>query len=318
MKARVFITGGTGFVGANLVRRLVRDGHEVHLLVRPGYQPWRVVGLEKQVQLHEVFLADSTSVDRVVADIRPQWVFHLAVSGAYSWQKDLDEMVQTNIQGTINLVRAALKVGVEVFVNTGSSSEYGLKSSPPTEESLLEPNSDYAVTKASATLFCQFTAKQDKVRIPTLRLYSAYGPFEDPNRLFPNLVTHGLKGVFPPLVSPDVARDFVYVDDVVDAFIRVAEHTTGDYGPIYNVGTGVQVTLREIVDTAQRCLSIPGEPVWSTMAARSWDTKSWVADSRRIKNELGWRPSYGLEEGFKAFAKWYAENACFRSAYEVV
>ena len=183
---RVILTGGTGFVGANLARRLLRDGHEVHLLVRPNYQPWRIEEIRPDVRLHELHLHDAEAVARVVSQIRPDWVFHLAVHGAYSWQTDWEQMVRTNIQGTMSLVSACLKTGFEAFVNTGSSSEYGFKDHAPAESEPLEPNSHYAVTKAAATMFCRHTAQSRRVHLPTLRLYSVFGPYEDPGRLLPD------------------------------------------------------------------------------------------------------------------------------------
>ena len=119
---RVILTGGTGFVGANLARRLLRDGHEVHLLVRPNYQPWRIDGIRSDVRLHELHLHDAEAVARVVSEIRPEWVFHLAVHGAYSWQTDWEQMVRTNIQGTMSLVFACLETVFEALVNTGYAS----------------------------------------------------------------------------------------------------------------------------------------------------------------------------------------------------
>src|SRR5438552_1027906 len=154
---RVVVTGATGFVGANLARRLLRDGHELHLLVRPGYKPWRIDAIRADARLYEVRLEDASKVMSIVEKIRPDWIFHLAVHGAYSSQTDLHQMLLTNVHGTINLVRAGLKTGFEAFINTGSSSEYGFKDHPAAETEFLEPNSDYAVTKASATLFCRYT-----------------------------------------------------------------------------------------------------------------------------------------------------------------
>src|ERR1019366_3585260 len=156
---RVIVTGATGFVGANLARRLLRDGHEVHLLVRPNYQPWRIEEIRSDVRLHELHLHDAEGVARVVSQIRPDWVFHLAVHGAYSWQTDWEQMVRTNIQGTMSLVSACLKTGFEAFVNTGSSSEYGFMNHAPAESEPVEPNSHYAITKVAATLFCRHTAQ---------------------------------------------------------------------------------------------------------------------------------------------------------------
>jgi UDP-glucose 4-epimerase len=301
---RVIITGGTGFVGANLARRLLRDGHEVHLLVRPNYQPWRIDEIRSNVRLHEVQLHETDAVARVVSQIRPDWVFHLAVHGAYSWQTDWEQMVRTNIQGTMSLVSACLNTGFEAFVNTGSSSEYGFKDHAPAESEPLEPNSHYAVTKAAATMFCRHTAQSRQVHMPTLRLYSVFGPYEDPGRLLPRLITQGLKGQLPPLAAPDVARDFVYVDDVVDAYLLAAGVRTVGWGPIYNLGTGVQTTLRDAVEVARQVMGIAAEPAWNAMPNRTWDANVWVSDNRKIRAQLGWLPRHTFTEGFRLMVDW--------------
>jgi UDP-glucose 4-epimerase len=302
---RVIVTGGTGFVGANLARRLLRDGHEVHLLVRAGYQPWRIHEIRGDVRLHEVPLHDIEPVSRVVDQIRPDWVFHLAVYGAFSSQTDLQQVVQTNIHGTFNLVQACLKTGFEAFVNTGSSSEYGFKDHPPAETEALEPDSPYAVTKAASTLFCRQTARQQHVHLPTLRLYSVYGPYEDPTRLVSTLIVRGLGGELPPLAGPETARDFVHVNDVVEAYLLAATHRGQEPGAIYNVGSSVQTTVREAVAVARQVLKISVEPIWGTMPARLWDTSVWISDNRKICKELGWTPRHDFLLGFTAAVEWF-------------
>lgn len=296
---RVIITGGTGFVGSNLTRRLLVDGHQVHLLVRPSYNPWRIQEIQKDVQLHQIDFTQRDDLANIIKMIKPDWVFHLAAHGAYSWQTDLRQMVETNIIGTINLVEACLKTGFEAFINTGTSSEYGFKDHSPSEEERLEPNSHYAVTKASASLFCNYVARSKGLRIYTFRLYSVYGPYEDPKRLIPTLIRYGLKGTLPPLVDPDIAHDYIYIDDVVDAYILAASTHKQDLGVVYNVGTGKQTSMREVVEIACKILKIKIEPKWSTLQNRIWDTHTWVADNRLIKEKLNWQPKYSFEEGFR-------------------
>ena len=304
---RVLLTGGTGFVGANLARRLLRDGHELHLLVRPGYQPWRIEEIRAEVQLHERHLHEVEAVSRLVSQIRPEWVFHLAAHGAYSWQTDWEQMVQTNIQGTMSLLSACLKTGFEAFVNTGSSSEYGFKDHAPAESEPIEPNSPYAVTKAAATMFCRQAAQSQHAHVPTLRLYSVFGPYEDPGRLLPVLIMRGLSGEWPPLADPEVARDFVYVDDVVEACLLAATRRTPEWGPIYNVGTGVQTTLREAVAAARQVMGITAEPVWNDMPNRRWDAKVWVSDNRKLREQLGWQPRRTFAEGLRLMRDWFRQ-----------
>jgi len=306
--ARVLVTGATGFVGANLVRRLLADGHEVHCTVRPGHATWRIDDIRPDLRLHVVDLADEDEVRAKVARIRPDWVFHLAAHGAYPAQTNLAEMIRTNVQGTVNLVEACVAIGFEAFVNTGSSSEYGWKDHAPAETEPLEPNSHYAVTKASATQFCRLTGRAHGVRLTTLRLYSVYGPWEEPTRLMPTLIRRGRRGELPPLVDPDVARDYVYVDDVVEAYLVAATHDGQELGSVFNVGTGVQTTLRAAVAVARRVLGLAAEPIWGSMPNRSWDTTVWVADIRAIGTALGWAPRHGFESGFRRMVAWFADR----------
>jgi nucleoside-diphosphate-sugar epimerase len=200
------------------------------------------------------------------------------------------------VRGTQNAVRAGRRVVV-----AGSSSEYGLKAHAPAEEEPLQPNSPYAQAKAAATTL----ALEHGAAV--LRLYSAYGPWEEPNRLIPTLLVRGLAGELPPLVSPHVARDFVHCDDVCEAFL-LAE-ANAEPGRAYNVGSGRQTTVADVVAVARRLLGIAAEPEWGSMPDRRWDTETWVADPRRIREELGWEARLGLEDGLRRTLHWLRTEA---------
>ncbi len=313
---QILVTGGTGFVGANLVRRLVHDGHTVHLLVRQGYASWRIESIRHEVQMHPVDMRDADSLTAVVASIRPEWTFHLAVYGAYSSQSDVRQIIQTNIVNTVNLVEACLKTGFEAFVNTGSSSEYGFKDHAPTEKEWVDPNSYYAVSKVSAAHYIRYSAQRYKQRMPTLRLYSVYGPYEEPTRLLPTLVLYGLSDRLPPLVNPNIARDYVYVDDVSEAYLCAAAGHDPELGAIYNIGSGQQTTLREAVETVRRILNIGAEPQWGTMPDRSWDTDKWISDPSAIRRALGWQANVSFEEGLRQMIDWLRANPDMRDYYQ--
>ena len=313
----MLVTGAGGFVGANLLRRLVADGHRVTGVVRPHSDRWRLADLDGDVELVEVDLCDQDSVRRVVATVRPERAFHLAAHGGYSWQRDVTRIIATNLLATTVLVEACRQAGVAAFVHAGSSSEYGLKDHAPSEDEPLEPNSEYAVAKASATMFCRYAARHDGFPAVTLRLYSVFGPFEDPRRLVPALVAHGLRNQFPPLVAPDVARDFVWVDDVVDALVLAGAAASTRAGAVYNVGTGSQTSVGEIVDIARTVLGIDAEPVWGSMAERAWDTTCWVADNRRIRAELGWEPRTDVAAGLGRTVAWLTANRRLWDVYGV-
>ena len=307
------MSGAAGFVGANLVRRLLVEGHQVRVLLRPGGATWRLDGLGNDLERDEVDLRDADAVDAAVRAARPDWVFHLAASGAYSWQTDALAIVATNVLGTAAFVAAAVRAGFESFVHAGSSSEYGAKDHAPSEDEPLEPNSEYAVAKAAATMLCRHVAREQGLRLATLRLYSVYGPFEEPRRLVPTLIVRGLEGRLPPLVAPGAAHDFVHVDDVVDAFLVAA--AAAPSGAVYNVGSGVQTSLREVVDIARERLDVDDEPAWGTEPSRPWDTPVWVADVSRIARELGWKPRTAFADGFGRTVDWLARDPLLDAVY---
>jgi nucleoside-diphosphate-sugar epimerase len=216
----------------------------------------------------------------------------------------------------VNLVEAGLRAGFAAFVNAGSSSEYGFKDHAPSEREWLEPNSHYAVSKAAATHVCRYTAQTRGVAIRTLRLYSVYGPWEEPARLMPTLVARGLRGELPPLVDPGIARDYVYADDVSDAFVRAAATSGQEPGAVYNVGSGVQTALGDVVEVARRVLGVAAEPSWGTMEARRWDTSIWVSDPRAIERALGWRAQRSFEDGFRRLVEWLRSEPSLLRRYQ--
>ena len=316
--SRAIVTGGAGFVAANLIRRLLQDGHDVIATVRPQSDTWRIDGLGSEIDCVELDITDPERVAGIVGRVKPDTIFHLASHGAYSWQHERRRIFDTNIGGTMNILDAAVGHDVGTVVMAGSSSEYGFKDHSPAETEALEPNSDYALAKAAATLLGGHIGRSESVNVVTLRLYSAYGPWEEPSRLVPRLIANALSGHLPPLVDPDIARDFVFTADVVDGFIRAAEHAATATDRVYNLGSGRQTTLREIVETTRRLFAVREEPVWNTMARRTWDTKVWVADPARIRTELGWEASTSLEQGLVSTAEWLEKTeADIRERYAV-
>jgi UDP-glucose 4-epimerase len=301
---RALVTGAAGFLGANLVQHLNRDGHDVTAVLRPGGDSWRLDEVENDLCTVELDLRDTAAIARLVGTTKPQWIFHLAAHGAYSWQTDTTAMIDINISATAALLAAARSVGVQAFVNAGSSSEYGLKAHPPREDEWLEPNSPYAATKAAGTHFTALAAAQGLPAV-TLRLYSIYGPWEDPGRLVPALVREAACQGLPPLASPQTSRDFVYVEDCCDALLRAARRgAPSGPGAVLNLGSGRQTRLSELVEIARQALDVAALPAWGTMDSRHWDTNTWVSDSRAAAEHLDWSASTSLGEGLTKTASW--------------
>ena len=304
LNERFFITGAAGFVGSCLTRKLVGLGCEVHALIRASTSRWRLGGLEQKVALHTGDLNDGERLRELIGEIQPTVVYHLAVHGAYPTQTNADQIILTDMFGTYNLLKACSEVDYKVFVNTGSSSEYGSKQYAMRECDLLEPSSYYAVAKAAQTLVSQHMARADRRPINTFRLFSVYGPYEEPTRLVPTLVRRCLEGKELDMVSPDTARDFVYVEDVVEAYLQIGQLSL-QCGEVFNIGTGIQSSMRDVVRAVFRSTGAKVKVNWGTLPARSWDTETWLAETTKVRRILKWTPRTSLADGIERTTEWF-------------
>lgn len=310
------LTGASGFVGANLARRLLAEGQELHCIVRPAHAQWRVQELIGKAFFHDVNLSDHTRVAALVHELTPDWVFNCAAYGAYPDQTDFDIALAVNVVDTLNLVRTCVTAGATVIVHAGSSSEYGVLDHAPTEDEPLRPISAYAATKAAATLMLNYLSDFAQAPVTVLRLYSVYGPWEAPTRLIPTLLTSAARGEWPPMASTSTARDFVFVDDAVDAILAVARHGWSTHSPhVFNVGTGRQTSLLELVNTVRELFGLDGEPQWGGFAPRAWDCAVWVANPTCIANNIGWQAGTGLRSGLSRTYSWMMACAEAKTVY---
>lgn len=307
LKRVYLITGASGFIGSCLTRRLIAENAEVHLFLKKDARTWRIDDLLKKVIVHVCDLSDLNELHVLITKIKPTIIYHLATYGAYSFQNDADRCVQTNIQGTWHLLKAVSKVDYELFVNTGSSSEYGFKKLPMKETDLLEPASYYAATKASQTLLCSHMARAEKKPIVTLRPFSVYGPYEEPSRFIPTLMKALLFKAKMDLVSPEISRDHIYVDDMVSAYLQV-DQLKEFPGETFNIGTGVQSSIRDVVETAVRVTARTADFKWGAMPSRLWDTTIWISDITKTKQLLNWTPAVSLEKGLLQTWEWFQAN----------
>jgi nucleoside-diphosphate-sugar epimerase len=304
-RERVLVTGGSGFIGACLARALIADGHEVHLVLRSPSDCWRLASLHRRFTAHAADLRDSAALRRAVAACRPEVVYHLAAFGAYPSQTDRHAILATNLLGTANLLDALEGHDYRAVVHTGSSSEYGHKPGPIREDDCPEPRSDYGVAKAAATLLCQAEAMRGGPVI-TVRVFSAYGPWDDPGRLPSHVMGCSMRGEVPRVTAGCQPRDFIYVDDVI-ALLRVAAGRPDLAGRILHAGTGVQSTVRQMVETIAAVCGGPA-PEFGTLAPRPGEPACWVASIEQTTRLTGWRPLHDLSSGVAAMKRWWLEH----------
>ncbi len=307
MNTPILITGSTGFIGSNLTHSLVSKGYEVHLIIREQSNLWRLTDIVQKVKIHYSDLLEFDSVRLIVDKIKPKTIFHLATYGAYSYQNEMDTIKLVNLDSTINLIKICANYNFSIFINTGSNSEYGFKEHPMRESDSLEPNSYYSVFKSASTLFCQFESISKQLPIVTIRPFHVYGPYEEPTRLIPTLITNLLHNTCPPLVGPNIKRDMIYIEDVIDFYIMLASKSL-NIGKIYNIGSGIQSSIKEIVDITRKLMNSNVSIQWNTMDNRQWDSENWCADMSLVQKIYNWKPKNNLYQGLLKTILWYQKN----------
>ena len=305
LKGPIFIFGSSGFIGANLVNEISIVRNDYFALTHDARSAWRLKLLN--IPENNILHCDITSLISVsnVFDLyKPKTIFNLAAYGAYSKQSDVCLIYDTNVNGTVNILENCSNISA--YVHAGSSSEYGTNSNAPKEEDKLIPNSHYSSSKISASYIIKYYADIKKIPAINLRLYSVYGPWEEPDRLFPILIEKARNNTFPNLVEKDISRDFVYVTDVVEAFIDSANNMNEIIaGNSYNICTGVKTTLENLVELIIKEFNISETPSWGKMQNRSWDLKDWYGNPQKSNNELKWVAKTSLIEGIKITNNWH-------------
>ena len=302
----ILVLGASGFVGANLIRAIAAVRNDV-TGTASRLPAWRLDGLDAGTVVQVDLLAPG-ALENLVATVRPRTVFNCVSYGAYSFETSPDRIYQTNFMLTARLLESLAAFNPPVrFIHAGSSSEYGENCAGPEETAQLAPNSEYAVSKAAASQLIHFWGRKRGFGCCNLRLYSVYGPLEDSSRLIPNVVRQGLAGAYPEFVDPAISRDFVYVDDVCEAFFDAAVRLDEpDYGQSFNIGTGVKTDIRTVAGIAAGIFGIEHPPAF-TMPARRWDLADWFANPERARARLGWKARTGFHDGLVQTARWYRE-----------
>ncbi len=236
---KIAITGASGFIGANLARYFSQK-HEVFALSR-NVTNWRLNNTDiNKIHLN---LKNRSTVKEVIRSIRPDTIVHCAVYGGYHFESDTNEIINTNILGTINLLDACNNV--PIFINTGSSSEYGIKYSPMKETDVIAPTTDYGMSKALITNLLRSL----KFNAVTLRLFSAYGYYEEKHRLIPYVIFNAIRNKTAVLSDKNNVRDFIFIEDINEAYNRAIKNFNKiENGEIFNVGSGKESRIADVVN----------------------------------------------------------------------
>lgn len=308
LKGPVFVFGASGFIGANLFNDIFKIRKDCYALTHDATKAWRLKLLNVPFEniIHCDILSNN-SVQEVFEKYKPQTIFNLAAYGAYSKQSNVNLTYETNVLGTVNILQNCTRE--MVYIHAGSSSEYGFNCTTPKETDRVEPNSHYAVSKVSAAYLLEYYAKVFDLKTLNLRLYSIYGYWEEPDRLIPKLIENARKKQLPSLVSPDISRDFVFIEDCIEAFLDAAlKINSSTSGRSYNIATGRKTTMGDLVDTTRKTFGIVQEPQWGSMSNRKWDLAEWYGNPHAFEEDFDWKARTSLETGLSKYSKWQEEE----------
>jgi len=303
LEGPILVLGASGFIGANLFKILLSKREDVYGVCRLE-KGWRLEGVDtKNIMFTDV--NDSAALKNLINTITPRTVFDFISYGAYSFEESHEIVYQTNFLSLTNIVTLLEEKGVSAYIHAGTSSEYGLNSKQPKEDSSLEPNSHYSSSKIAASYFLKYVGKTRNFPAINLRLYSVYGPLEDSSRLIPNILNHAKVKKFPPLVDSDISRDFIFIKDACEAFILAASKIHPElYGESFNIGTGNKTTIKELALTIKKVYKIKKNPIFSNMKKRNWDLNEWYSDSKKAEKVLGWKSKTSLVDGLNLTFNW--------------
>jgi nucleoside-diphosphate-sugar epimerase len=270
--------------------------------------PSRLLDLRGKITLHEGNLMDRRAMDLIAAQVRPNLVFHL---GAYthvgkSWQR-VDECVQANIQGTVNLLQALDGTGFDRFVYTGTSEIYGGIDVPFREDASVRPESPYSVSKYAAELYCRIFAEGLQWPIVMVRPFNAYGPAQTPDRVIPETIVRALRKVELLLTTGRQTREFNFVEDLVEGFLLLGT-VEGIEGELFNLGGGEEITIRDVVVRTLDLMGNPIDPGFGRLPDRPNEIWRMYSDSSKGKERLGWQPRHTLTDGLLKTIDWYTRE----------
>lgn len=306
MAERVLVTGASGFIGSHLARRLVHEGYDVVALVRPTSDLWRLADVLESLELVATDLQERPRIGAVDS------VFHLAAAGVRP-DGDPRELVGTNVAGTIAALELAGEARAGRFLYCGSCFEYG-PGERHREDALPRPISHYGAAKAAGWLFAEAWGRAGGggVRVVSVRPFTVYGPYEASYRLVPSISLGVARREPVELTAGHQSRDFVYVDDAVDAMVAAVRR--GAVGT-FNICTGISTSVRDLATQLASLAGGDAELRFGDLPTRAAEFPTLSGDPSHMTDVLGWTAQTGLEEGLRQTLDWFREHEG-RGAYE--
>ncbi len=314
--SKILITGGAGFIGSAFVRLLVNKWERSYFFAKNRNAPIlidkltyagdlkRLEEVKGKFKFYKTDICNKTSIQEIFEKERPDIVMHFAAESHVDRSiNDATPFIDTNVKGTQILLDVSRKYQVNKFIHISTDEVYGeIPNGKFSEDSLIKPNSPYAASKAGADLLVQSYIKTYKFPAIIIRPSNNYGPWQYPEKLVPLAILRILGGEKIPVYGKGVnVREWLYVDDCVRGVLAIMQK--GKIGEIYNLGSTCESKNIDTVKLLLKTLGV-GQDRFEFVKDRLGHDIRYSLNSRKITNELGWKPMIGLMPGLKLTVDW--------------
>lgn len=302
---KILVTGGQGFIGSHLLNLL--SAAKIPCKGLSSGRNTSSVRLTEKAK-RNLYLCDLNNTNAVRAHLADvTHVVHTATFGAYSWQEDTTD-IYSQVSQMQNLLTLCGDHKIESFIHLGSSSEYGVECKNASEQQIGQPNSLYSLAKIHCNDLVRYFGKNLNIPVLSLRLFSIYGPGENPKRLFPNICQSLLNRTELVFANPLVARDFVHVFDTLEMILlSLINIKPEDYGETYNICTGTQTSLKDLQILLSQEFAFD-QVTWSQSVGKKWDLENWYGNPEKTWQRFNWKPRITLVEGIKNTLSFYQKS----------
>jgi dTDP-glucose 4,6-dehydratase len=308
MNKRILVTGGAGFIGSTLVRKLIDRDFQVTVLDDLSTGLPENLPLNKNVKLLKGDVRDFDLISKLTK--KNQYVLHLAAHAfiPLSYEMPL-QVAEVNAMGSINVLKACKDYRIKRLVHISSSEVYGpAQHEPMDEKHPIQPYSTYSVAKAAADMWAQTFFFEHNLPVVILRPFNTYGPRESLPYFVPEMIRQCLKEPVIQVGNLETKRDFTYVEDTTEAMAKAVE-TKDIEGQIINIGSNQTHTMKDILALIKKLTNTENKPVVVDKSRlRPRDVHTLITDNKKAKQLLEWQPKTAFEEGIRQTVGWYAHN----------
>lgn len=305
---KVLVTGASGFIGSHLVKRLLKENADVHIILRKSSDLNRLSEVENKIMINYGNITDYNFVRETINTLKPKKIFHLA--GYLKRDTSLESLkinIKINFFGTLNILKSLQGENIERFIFISTSEGYIPGKPPFREEQKRSPISPYSASKICAENLCELFSNTYKIPVVILRPFQVYGSGQGRGMIIPDMILSLLNDIPIKITKGEQTRDFIHIDDVVESLILAAVKK-GAIGQTFNVCSGVEYKVKDLALKISNLVGGKLKPTIGGLPYRKNEIWRYFGDNTRIRKKLGWKPVVPIEEGLKRTVEWYRKN----------